>query len=261
MFPGGGAQFAGMARDLYQTEPVFADWMDRGLAVLQPQLDYDIRALWLPAKGDEAAADQALKRPSVQLPLIMICEYALAKLYEGWGILPAVLVGHSMGENAAAALAGVMSFEDCIGLVLLRGRLFDTIAPGGMLSVPMDADGLRPLLTGDLDMASVNAPGLCVVSGPDAALVTLAAGLAAKGVETQRVAIDIAAHSRMLEPILARFGDYLSGIRLNPPILPIISNSTGQPLPCVGERSASRCRMSRITAPVGDVIHKQKGKL
>ena len=230
MFPGGGAQFAGMARDLYQTEPVFADWMDRGLAVLQPQLDYDIRALWLPAKGDEAAADQALKRPSVQLPLIMICEYALAKLYEGWGILPAVLVGHSMGENAAAALAGVMSFEDCIGLVLLRGRLFDTIAPGGMLSVPMDADGLRPLLTGDLDMASVNAPGLCVVSGPDAALVTLAAGLAAKGVETQRVAIDIAAHSRMLEPILARFGDYLRGIRLNPPILPIISNSTGQPL-------------------------------
>ena len=196
MFPGGGAQFAGMARDLYETEPVFADWMDRGLAVLQPQLDYDIRALWLPAKGDEAAADQALKKPSVQLPLIMICEYALAKLYESWGVLPAALVGHSMGENTAAALAGVMSFEDCIGLVLLRGQLFDTIAPGGMLSVPMDAADLRPLLTGDLDMASVNAPGLCVVSGPDAALKTLAADLAAKEVETQRIAIDIAAHSQ-----------------------------------------------------------------
>ena len=230
MFPGGGAQFAGMARDLYETEPVFADWMDRGLAVLQPQLDYDIRALWLPEAGAETAATEALKKPSAQLPLIMITEYALAKLYESWGVQPAAMVGHSMGENTAAALAGVMSFEDCIGLVLLRGRLFDSIAPGGMLSVPMDGSDLRPMITGDLDMASVNAPGLCVVSGPDAALVALAADLAAKGVETQRVAIDIAAHSRMLEPILQRFGDYLRGIRLHPPSLPIISNRTGQPL-------------------------------
>ncbi len=230
MFPGGGAQFAGMARDLYETEPVFADWMDRGLAILQPQLSYDIRALWLPEPGAEAAANEALKRPSVQLPLIMITEFALAKLYESWGVKPAALVGHSMGENTAAALAGVISFEDCIGLVLLRGQLFDTIAPGGMLSVPMDESDLRPLLTGNLDMASVNAPGLCVVSGPDAALQSLAASLAAQGIETQRIAIDIAAHSRMLEPILDRFGAYLRRIRLNPPALPIISNRTGQPL-------------------------------
>ena len=153
MFPGGGAQYAGMARDLYETEPVFADWMDKGLAVLEPQLDYDIRALWLPPKGQEAAANAALKKPSVQLPLIMITEYALAKLYESWGVSPAALVGHSMGENTAAALAGVMSFDDCIGLVLLRGRLFDTIAPGAMLSVPMADTDLRPHLTGDLDMA------------------------------------------------------------------------------------------------------------
>jgi acyl transferase domain-containing protein/thioesterase domain-containing protein/acyl carrier protein len=230
MFPGGGAQFAGMARDLYETEPVFADWMDRGLAVLQPQLDYDIRALWLPAKGSEAPANEALKKPSAQLPLIMITEYALAKLYESWGVTPTALVGHSMGENTAAALAGVMSFEDCIGLVLLRGRLFDSIAPGGMLSVPLDESDLRPHLTADHDMASVNAPGLCVVSGPDHALQSLAATLAAQGIETQRIAIDIAAHSRMLEPILAPFGAYLRSIRLNTPNKPILSNRTGQPL-------------------------------
>lgn len=229
MFPGGGAQYAGMARDLYETEPVFADWMDKGLAVLEPQLDYDIRALWLPAKGAEAA-NEALKKPSAQLPLIMITEFALAKLYESWGVVPAALVGHSMGENTAAALAGVMSFEDCIGLVLLRGRLMDGIAPGGMLSVPMAEADLRPHVTGDLDMASVNAPGLCVVSGPDAALKALAEKLGAEGVETSRVAIDIAAHSRMLEPILRPFGDYLRGIRLNPPSLPIISNRTGAEL-------------------------------
>jgi len=227
MFPGGGAQYAGMARGLYQTEPEFADWMDRGLAILQPKLDYDIRALWLPEKGAEAAANEALKRPSVQLPLIMITEYALAKLYQSWGVQPVALVGHSMGENTAACLAGVISFEDCIGLVHLRGSLFDTIAPGGMLSIPLDEAEVRPLLTSGLDMASVNAPGLCVVSGADAALKTLAEMLAAQDVDTQRIAIDIAAHSRMLEPILQRFGDYLRAIPLHAPHLPIISNSTG----------------------------------
>ena len=230
MFPGGGAQYVNMARDLYETEPVFADWMDRGLAVLQPKLDYDLRALWLPAKGDEAAATERLKRPSVQLPLIMITEFALAKLYESWGVAPAALVGHSMGENTAAALAGVMSFEDCIGLVLLRGQLFDSVPAGGMLSVPLPEDQVRALLMGGLDMASVNAPGLCVVSGPDDDLTTLAARLLAEGVETQRIQIDIAAHSRMLEPILVRFGDYLRSIPLHVPQLPIISNRTGQVL-------------------------------
>jgi acyl transferase domain-containing protein/thioesterase domain-containing protein/acyl carrier protein len=244
MFPGGGAQYAGMARDLYETEPVFADWMDRGLAVLEPKLDYDIRALWLPQAGAEAAASGALKKPSVQLPLIMITEYALAKLFESWGVTPAALVGHSMGENTAAALAGVIGFEDCIGLVHLRGTLFDTIAPGGMLSVPLSEDGLRDAVarhglhlgkntqdtTSGLDMASVNAPDLCVVSGPDEALAGLAARLAADGIDTQRIAIDIAAHSAMLEPILGRFGDYLRSIPLHPPRLPVISNRTGAEL-------------------------------
>ncbi|MCU0901596.1 MAG: type I polyketide synthase, partial [Cypionkella sp.] len=241
MFPGGGAQYAGMARDLYETEPVFADWMNRGLAVLEPKLDYDIRALWLPEKGGEAAADAALKRPSVQLPLIMITEFALAKLFGSWGVSPTALVGHSMGENTAAALAGVMSFEDCIGLVHLRGTLFDTVAPGGMLSVPMSESALRAALDrlgfaagaipaggpGAIDIASVNAPDLCVVSGPDAALAALADKLLAEGTETQRIAIDIAAHSAMLDPILRRFGDYLRSIPLHAPRLPIISNRTG----------------------------------
>ncbi|MFN3293301.1 MAG: type I polyketide synthase, partial [Gemmobacter sp.] len=230
LFPGGGAQYAGMARDLYETEPVFRDWMDRGLAHLAPKLDYDLRALWLPEPGAEVAAAERLKKPSVQLPLILMTEYALAQLWMSWGVQPAALVGHSMGENTAACLAGVMTFEDCIDLVHLRGQLFDTIAPGGMLSVPLSEDALRREMGDSLDMASVNAPELCVVSGPQAELDRLAARLAAKGVEAQRVPIDIAAHSRMLEPILKRFGDALRRMRLSPPKLPIISNRTGKPL-------------------------------
>ncbi len=229
LFPGGGAQYPGMARDLYETEPVFAEWMDRGLTHLQPKLDYDLRALWLPETGSEAAAAEALKRPSVQLPLIMITEYALAQMMMGWGIAPAALIGHSMGENTAAAIAGVMGFEDCIDLVHLRGRLFDSVPAGGMLSVPLGAEALAPHL-GDLDIASLNAPDLTVVSGPDAALSDLAAQLAGEGVETQRIAIDIAAHSRMLDAILPAFRAHLAQMRLNVPRIPVISNTTGQPL-------------------------------
>ncbi|MEI4262295.1 type I polyketide synthase [Roseovarius sp. D0-M9] len=230
MFPGGGAQYPGMARDLYETEPVFAEWMDRGLDHLAPQLGYDLRALWLPEPGGEAAAAEALKRPSVQLPLIMMTEYALAQLWLGWGVQPDALVGHSMGENTAAALAGVMSFEACIDLVHLRGRLFDSVPAGGMLSVPLAQDDLAPLVGPDLDVASVNAPGLCAVSGPQAALDALAARLAGDGIECQRVAIDIAAHSRMLDDILPQFRAHLEGMSLAAPQIPIMSNRTGAPL-------------------------------
>ncbi|MGR3365796.1 MAG: type I polyketide synthase [Sagittula sp.] len=239
MFPGGGAQYAGMARDLYETEPVFAEWMDRGLehlagleaeaaGGLAAEKAQTLKALWLPETAEDvAAADRALLRPSVQLPLIMITEYALAQMWMGWGVTPVALTGHSMGENTAACLAGVMSFEACIGLVHLRGRLFDTVEPGGMLSVALSADALRPMLGDALDLAVVNGPGLSVASGPVAALEDLRARLEREGIDCQRIGIDVAAHSRMLEPILAEFGAYLRGLELRAPVLPLTSNVTG----------------------------------
>nr|WP_281288819.1 type I polyketide synthase [Phaeobacter marinintestinus] len=230
MFPGGGAQYAGMARDLYETEPVFADWMDRGLDHLQPKLDFDIRDVWLPEPDGIEAANARLTKPSVQLPLIMIVEYALAQLWISWGVRPTALVGHSMGENTAACLAGVMSFEDCIDLVLLRGRLFDTVPAGGMISVSLSEDDLRAMISDDLDVASVNAPRLCAVSGPQAALDAFSERLDAQDIDHQRVQIDIAAHSRMLDPILDDFRAFLRGITLNPPQMQVMSNRTGEPL-------------------------------
>ncbi|MFY0311234.1 beta-ketoacyl synthase N-terminal-like domain-containing protein [Leisingera sp. D0M16] len=230
MFPGGGAQYAGMARDLYETEPVFAEWMDRGLEHLQKSLDYDIRAIWLPEDGAEDAANAKLQQPSVQLPLIMIVEYALAQLWISWGVKPAALVGHSMGENTAACLAGVMSFEDCIDLVLLRGRLFDTVPAGGMLSIALPLKEVEAIIGDDLDIASVNAPALTAVSGPQDALDRLAAELTGREVEHQRIQIDIAAHSRMLDGILQEYGDFIRTLELIAPKLPMISNRTGAPL-------------------------------
>lgn len=231
MLPGGGAQYAGMARGLYETEPVFREWMDRGLDHMAQAHGTDLRALWLPEPGAEAEADRRLLQPSLQLPLLMITEYALAQLWISWGVLPAALIGHSMGENTAACIAGVMSFEDCIGLVRLRGQLFDRVPAGGMLSVPLEphefADELAALA---LDLAAVNGPAMSVVSGPDAKLDEFAALMAARDIECQRIAISIAAHSRMLDGILAEFRAYLASIQLNPPQIPIISNRSGLPL-------------------------------
>ncbi|WP_300585178.1 type I polyketide synthase [Marivita sp.] len=228
LFPGGGAQYAGMARDLYETEPVFAEWMDRGLDHLQTLESRDIRALWLPEPGHEAQANQTLRQPSLQLPLIMIVEYALAQLWMSWGIQPTAVAGHSMGENTAACVAGVMSFEDCIGLVHLRGTLFDTVEKGGMLSVALPASELKPLLGNALDLGAVNSPGLSVASGPSTALMTLETELKRRDIDFQRIPIDIAAHSRMLDPILDRFRAYLEKITLNPPQIAITSNRSGE---------------------------------
>ena len=230
MFPGGGAQYPNMARDLYETEPVFADWMDRGLDYLQRDLDYDIRKIWLPDPAQEEEAARRLNTPSIQLPLIMIVEYALAQLWISWGLKPAALVGHSMGENTAACLAGVMTFEDCIDLVNLRGRLFDTVPEGGMLSISLPVGEVRELIGDRLDIASVNAPELTAVSGPAEELDRLAEVLKARAVEFQRIQIDIAAHSRMLEPILQEYGNFLSKLSLHPPKIAIISNRDGAEL-------------------------------
>lgn len=229
MFPGGGAQYPDMARDLYETEPAFAEAMDRGLDYLAPQLDYDIRALWLPDNDKEIAAE-TLKKPSAQLPLIAIVEYALAQLWISWGVKPAAMVGHSMGENVAACLAGVMSFENLIDLVLLRGRLFDTVPAGGMLSVPLSLSAIKSYMSYDLDIASVNGPELTAISGPDAALKELAARLAKDEIESQRIAIDIAAHSRMLDPILDDYRDFLTTLDLQTPKMAFMSNRTGLPI-------------------------------
>lgn len=227
MFPGGGAQFVGMGQGLYETEPVFQEWVDRGFDILQPELDLDIRALWLPEDDVVGDAEERLKQPSIQLPLIMIIEYALAKLWMSWGVRPTALVGHSMGENTAACLAGVLSFKDCIKLIHLRGQLFDTVPAGGMMCIRLPVGYVRNMLGDNLDLASVNAPELSVVSGPDAALAQLQDQLAEHSIDFKRIPIDIAAHSRMLDPILEKFRGYLQTITLNPPELPIVSNSTG----------------------------------
>jgi acyl transferase domain-containing protein/thioesterase domain-containing protein len=227
LLPGGGAQYRHMGRGLYESDPVFREHIDRGLSLLEGALDVDLREVWLGDEMSDAEVEGVFDRPSVQLPAIFLVEFALAQSWIARGVTPSALIGHSLGENTAACLAGVFSFADCLRLVTLRGQLFERVAGGGMISVPLSAEECSTYLTGNLDLAVVNAPGLCVVSGASEELEALAAKLAASEVEVQRVGIAIAAHSRLLEPILADFGAFLRGVKLNRPQIPFISNRTG----------------------------------
>jgi acyl transferase domain-containing protein/thioesterase domain-containing protein len=216
-----------MARGLYQDEAGFRKSVDEGLSYLPPGVAEEIRRLWLNEATPAGEAAAGFLRPSLQLPAILIVEVALARLWMERGVKPAALIGHSMGENAAACVAGVLSFQDGVRLVHLRGELFDSITGGGMLSVPLSAEELGKRLPDGLDLATVNAPELCVASGPKAAIDAFRDSLATEGIEAQPVAINIAAHSRMLEPILGRFEAFLRTIDLRSPRIPVVSNRSG----------------------------------
>ena len=227
LFPGGGAQYPHMARALYRDEPAFRRSVDEGLSYLPPAVAAEIRAIWIDGSENVVDAEQKFLRPSLQLPAILIVEVAIARLWMSWGVKPAAMIGHSMGENAAACIAGVLSFERAVKLVHLRGELFEEIPAGGMLSVGLSHGDLAARLPDDLDIASVNAPELCVVSGSNDALERFAASLTAEGIDASRIPIDIAAHSRMLAPILDRFTAFLTASHLQAPNIPIVSNRTG----------------------------------
>jgi acyl transferase domain-containing protein/thioesterase domain-containing protein/acyl carrier protein len=226
MMPGGGAQYASMGRDLYDEEPVYRAAIDECCRLVNPGLGLDLRTLMYPT-GDLDEASRRLERPSVALPALFATEYAVAKLLESWGITPAAMIGHSAGEYVVACLSGVISLADGLAMVALRGRLFETLPEGGMLSVSLPAERARELMPQGLSIAADNAPELCVVSGPVDLLDEMEKILIDADAESVRVHIDVAAHSSMLEPILAEFGAFCRTIRFNAPTIPYVSNLTG----------------------------------
>ena len=226
VFPGGGSQYAKMGAGLYRSEEVFRVAMDRCMEIARKQHGVELEPL-LCGGRDDASVTFELERPSRQLPAIFAVEFALAELWSSWQVKPQALLGHSVGENTAACIAGVLSLEDAVGLVCLRGKLFETLDEGGMISVSASVDDVMPLLSGNLVVALKNAPDLCVVSGPVDAIEKLSTKLVERGIEATRVPIKTAAHSPMVEPILAEFHSYLQGIELHTPRIPFLSNRTG----------------------------------
>jgi acyl transferase domain-containing protein len=137
------------------------------------------------------------------------------------------MIGHSAGEYAVACLAGVLSLRDAVALASLRGRLFDTLPEGGMLSVQLPADEALAIAGPKLSLAAINAPGLCVLSGPTSAIAEAEATMRARDIECTRIHIRVAAHSSMLDPVLPEFERFCRTISFNAPRIPFVSSVTG----------------------------------
>ncbi|HYR12320.1 MAG TPA: aminotransferase class III-fold pyridoxal phosphate-dependent enzyme, partial [Longimicrobium sp.] len=226
-FPGQGTQYAGMARELYQGEPVFRREVDRCAAALMPELGMDLRSALFPAPDGEEAANEVLRETRVTQPALFTVEYALAQLWMSWGVKPESMLGHSIGEYVAATLAGVFTVEAALKLVAARGRLMQSLPAGAMVAVPLPEAQVRPLLAGRACLAAVNGAASCVVSGDAAEIDALESLLGEREVDARRLHTSHAFHSAAMDPILAAFGDEVRRARPAAPSLPFLSNVTG----------------------------------
>lgn len=226
MFSGQGSQYPHMATELYEAEPTFHRIVDECCDLLAPHLDLDLRTLLLPKVPSAQAAEQ-LQQTWITQPALFVIEYALARLWMEWGIQPAAMVGHSIGEYVAACVAGVFSLPDALKLVATRGRLVQALPRGTMLALPLSEAAIAPLLGESLSVAAVNESSRCVVSGSDAAIQALEARLSEQGIEGRRLHTSHAFHSHMMDPILEPLAQQVSAIQRHAPQIPFISNVTG----------------------------------
>ena len=237
MFSGQGAQYVQMGRGLYDAEPVFRDTIDTCAEILQEGLDRDLRTLLFPDVNDEDAATGRLAETRYTQPALLAVEVAVARLWQSWGMEPAALVGHSIGEVAAAHVAGVMSLADACRLVAARGRWMQAMEPGTMLSVGLSETEVRPYLaavnagpdagTPGVSVSVLNHPSMVVVGGPDPVVSVLRDTLEADDVPCRVLRTSHAFHSAMMEPALAPFRAEVEQIRLHSPHIPIVSTLTG----------------------------------
>ncbi|SFM99915.1 type I polyketide synthase [Dokdonella immobilis] len=222
LFPGQGAQYAGMGRTLHAREPAFRAALDECATMLAGELGFDLR--------DRLFADdaEALLDTGVTQPATFAIEYALARLWMDAGVRPGLLVGHSVGEFVAAVIAGVMGLEDALRLVARRGRLMQAQPAGAMLSVRLDAERLAARLPESLCLAAENAPSACVVSGQIADVETLRVALEADGVACRLLRTSHAFHSAMMDGVLDPFRAEVAEVALSAPRIPIVSTLHGR---------------------------------
>jgi len=227
LFPGQGAQYCNMGRDLYLHEPRFraeVDWCSTKLIEL---LGVDLRELLFAAGPDAEAADRKLAQTFITQPAIFVISYSLARLWQSWGIRPRAMIGHSIGEYVAACLSGVFSAEDALALVAERGRMMQSIPSGAMLAVELTARQVERRIGPPLSLAAENGPSSCVVAGPTEAIEEFAGALARDEIPARRLNVSHAFHSQMMEPIIEPFAERVSRVELNEPKIPFLSNVSG----------------------------------
>ena len=228
MFGGQGTQYVNMGENLYREEPLFRAAIDDCCEILKPHLGRDLRELLYPADGDVETARTSLQDTFYTQPAIFVIEYSLARLWQSFGIQPAMMVGHSIGEFVAATLAGVWALEDALRIIALRGRLMQALPRGSMLAVGASADVVDGQLPAAVQIASNNSPTTCVVAGPDGDVAAFKETLEAQGLICRHLHTSHAFHSAMMDPLIEDLRSAIASVGLRVPKLPLMSTVTGR---------------------------------
>lgn len=227
MFTGQGAQRANMGRRLYEKDAFFRQCFDQGAELVQASTGLDLRvAIFSDLKTNTYDIDQT----SLAQPALFLLEYSLARTLENIGVVPSILLGHSIGEFVAATLAGIFTLEDALDVVAKRGEAMQAMPGGSMLTVYCGEEQISPLLRDGVAIAALNAPELSVLSGLDNAVNTLAAELDKQGIRNKKLRTSHAFHSSMMDPAVDVMRKVLADVNLSKPTRKIISTVTGKPL-------------------------------